>query len=104
MHPTLIRPWANAADAAAKVLDYVNGPAGLSSTVLTFYTNDTEIGNIKEGSNPAEIIWRENLATSNKAIAESSNYPPLYGRYINPTRISLTHSHGLSHQRQEKRM
>ncbi len=78
--------WANAADAAAKVLDYVNGPAGLSSTGVTFYTNDTEIGNIKEGSNPAEIIWRENLATSN-SDQESSNYPPsLYGSgYINPT-------------------
>lgn len=78
--------WANAADAAAKVIDYAQGPKGLSSTGETYYTNDTEISSIKEGSNPAEIIWRENLATNN-SDQESSNYPPsLYGSgYINPT-------------------
>ena len=78
--------WGKAADAAAKVLDYIGGPSGLSATGGTYYTNDDEIAAIKEGSNPAEIIWRENLSTSTNSD-ESSNYPPSLngsGR-INPT-------------------
>lgn len=78
--------WADAANAAAKVLDHIQGPEGLSETGETFYANDAEIAAIKEGSNPQEIIWRENIATNN-SDQESSNYPPsLYGSgYINPT-------------------
>lgn len=78
--------WADAADAAAKVVDYAQKSGGLSSSGETFYTNDDEINKIKEGSNPNEIIWRENLATNN-GDQEASNYPPsLYGKgYINPT-------------------
>lgn len=78
--------YAKAADAAAKVIDYVGGPAGLSATGGTYYTNDDEIKAIKEASNPAEIIWRENLSTSTNSD-ESNNYPPSLngsGR-INPT-------------------
>lgn len=78
--------WAKAADAAAKVLDVVGGPAGLSATGGTYYTNDDEIAAIKEGSNPAEIIWRENLSKEVNSD-ESNNYPPsLNGKgSINPT-------------------
>lgn len=78
--------WADAADAAAKVVDYSRNLGGLSPSGETFYTNDDEISKIKEGSNPNEIIWRENLATNNSDL-EKSNYPPsLYGSgYINPT-------------------
>lgn len=78
--------WAKAADAAAKVLDYIGGPSGLSATGGTYYTNDSEIAAIKEGSSPAEIIWRENLSTETNSD-ESNNYPPSLngsGR-INPT-------------------
>ncbi len=78
--------WAKAADASAVVLDYIGGPSGLSSTGGTYYTNDDEINAIKEGSNPAEIIWRENLSKEVNSD-ESSNYPPTLngsGR-INPT-------------------
>ncbi len=78
--------WAKAADASAAVLDYIGGPSGLSATGGTYYTNDDEISAIKEGSNPAEIIWRENLSTETNSD-ESSNYPPSLngsGR-INPT-------------------
>ena len=78
--------WAKAADAAAKVLDVVGGPAGLSATGGTYYTNEGEISAIKEGSNPAEIIWRENLSKEVNSD-ESNNYPPsLNGKgRINPT-------------------
>ncbi len=78
--------YAKAADAAAKVIDFVGGPAGLSPTGGTYYTNDAEINAIKEGSNPAEIIWRENLSKEVNSD-ESNNYPPSLngsGR-INPT-------------------
>lgn len=78
--------WADAADAAARVIDVVGGPSGLSATGETYYTNDDEISELKEGTNPSEIIWRENLA-SNASDQEASNYPPsLFGKgYINPT-------------------
>ncbi len=78
--------WAKAADASAAVLDYIGGPSGLSATGGTYYTNDDEISAIKEGSNPAEIIWRMNLSTETNSD-ESNNYPPSLngsGR-INPT-------------------
>jgi hypothetical protein len=78
--------WAEAADAAAEVVDYAMGPEGLSATGETYYTNDDEIATLKEGSNPEEIIWRENLST-NTTSDEDNNYPPsLFGKgYINPT-------------------
>lgn len=78
--------WADAANAAAQVVDYAMGPDGLSATGETYYTNDNEIAALKEGSNPDEIIWRENLATNNTS-EEENNYPPsLFGKgYINPT-------------------
>lgn len=78
--------WTDAADAAAQVVDYAMGPEGLSATGETYYTNDNEIAALKEGSNPDEIIWRENLATNNTS-EEENNYPPsLFGKgYINPT-------------------
>ena len=64
----------------------MGGPAGLSATGGTYYTNEGEISAIKEGSNPAEIIWRENLSKEVNSD-ESNNYPPsLNGKgRINPT-------------------
>lgn len=78
--------WANAADAAAEVLDYVGGPSGLSQTGLTYYTNDTEMGNLKGGSNPSEIIWRGDKNAA-EISDEQNNFPPsLYGKgRTNPT-------------------
>ena len=78
--------WEEAANAAADVIDHVGGPSGLAAQGITYYTNDDEIGAIKEATNPAEIIWRENLATNN-SDQESRNYPPsLFCQgYINPT-------------------
>lgn len=78
--------WAQAADAAAEVVDYVGGPSGLPSTGLTYYDNDAEISALQNGSNPPEIIWR---STKNAAEIddEKTNFPPsLYGSgRTNPT-------------------
>jgi hypothetical protein len=78
--------WANAADYAASVIDYRGGISGLDPNGVTYYANTTEIDALKEGINPKEIIWRENLATNN-TDQESQNFPPsLFGKgYMNPT-------------------
>ena len=72
--------WAQAADAAAEIIDYVGGPAGLPSTGLTYYDNDAEMSGLKNGSNPPEIIWRS-TKNDREIDDESNNYPPsLYGK------------------------
>lgn len=78
--------WAQAADAAAEVVDYVGGPAGLSKTGLTYYDNDDEIKNLKNGSNPPEIIWRT-TKNDDEIDDEKNNFPPsLFGSgKTNPT-------------------
>lgn len=78
--------WAQAADAAAEVIDYVGGPSGLAANGLTYYANKDEIANIKEGANPAEIIWRTSKNDS-EISDEQNNFPPsLYGNgRTNPT-------------------
>ena len=78
--------WAEAADASAAVIDFAGGVAGLAENGVTYYTNTAEISAIKEGSNPKEIIWRENKSQNNSS-EESANYPPsLFGNgNMNPT-------------------
>lgn len=78
--------WANAADAAAMVLNHVGGENGIASNGHTFYANADEIDKLAEGANPAEIIWRGNLSTNN-STQEEQNFPPsLFGKgYMNPT-------------------
>ena len=78
--------WAEAADASAEVIDFAGGVAGLAANGLTYYTNTADIAAIKEGSNPQEIIWRENKS-QNSSSDESANYPPsLFGSgNMNPT-------------------
>ena len=78
--------WANAADYAAAVIDYKGGISGLAANGVTYYANTTEIDALKEGINPSEIIWRENLST-NSYDQELQNFPPsLFGTgYMNPT-------------------
>ena len=77
--------WADAANYAAEVLDLINGITGLSSTGWTWYDQRTEIDNLAEGDNQAEILWRGGISTGNDL--EASNYPPsLYGAgRVNPT-------------------
>jgi hypothetical protein len=78
--------WAQAADNAATVIDYIGGVSGLDSKGHTFYTNTVEIDALKDGIDPKEIIWRETLSTDNIA-QEQQNFPPsLFGNgYMNPT-------------------
>lgn len=84
--------WAGAADAAAQVIDYniaTNGAGsywGLPANGGTYYANTSDISAISSGSNPKEIIWRDNLSTSNYT-QEQQNFPPSLGGYgyMNPT-------------------
>lgn len=78
--------WSSAADAAAQVIDFAGGVSGLAANGATYYTNDADIAAISEGSNPKEIIWRENKSDNNND-QEAANYPPsLFGNgNTNPT-------------------
>ena len=78
--------WDDAANAAAKVIDFIGGVSGLAPSGLTYYANVDEISALKEGSNPQEIIWRENFSDNNSA-QEEDNFPPsLFGNgRMNPT-------------------
>lgn len=77
--------WAQAADAAADVLDYKGGVAGLASDGLEYYVS-TIVNSAQDGVNPNEILWRENRSSGDNT-QESQNFPPsLYGTgYMNPS-------------------
>ncbi|MCC8118236.1 MAG: RagB/SusD family nutrient uptake outer membrane protein [Bacteroidales bacterium] len=77
--------WQKAADAAAKVIDYLGGVSGIDPNGWTWYCNTSEISALGAGENPQEIIWRGTKST-NKTL-ETDNYPPsIYGNgYVNPT-------------------
>jgi hypothetical protein len=76
--------WQNAADYAAVLLDRIGGPTGLAANGLTWY-NNSDISKLSDGENPAEIVWRGVISSSNNL--ETDNYPPsIYGKgRINPT-------------------
>lgn len=78
--------WAHAATHAAAVVDYKGGITGLPANGGTFYANNSEIDGLSGGSNPAEIIWRENIATNN-GDQERDHFPPtLFGNgNMNPS-------------------
>jgi hypothetical protein len=80
--------WTDAANAAAGVLNLNGGINAITNNVasgLTWYSNTTEIANIKDGANPTEILWRNNWG-ENRDL-EQANFPPtLFGNgRINPT-------------------
>lgn len=77
--------WNDAANAAASVIDYAGGVGGLDPEGGRYYDN-SQIASIKEGTNPKEIIWRENLGATS-TTEEDNNYPPsLFGNgRMNPT-------------------
>lgn len=77
--------WADAADAAANVINWHGGLSSLASDGVEYYTASV-VDPLKDGINPQEILWRENVSTSNDT-QESQNYPPtLYGTgYMNPS-------------------
>ena len=78
--------WEKAANDVATVLNYIGGINGIDPNGHTYYANISEIDGLKEGLNPKEIIWRENLSTGN-STQEEQNFPPsLFGKgYMNPT-------------------
>ncbi len=77
--------WADAANAAADVLDYNNGLSGLAIDGVEYYSPNI-VSIASDGINPKEILWRENR-TSGDNTQESQNFPPsLYGNgYMNPS-------------------
>ena len=80
--------WTDAANYAAGVLNLSGGLAAITSSAasgLTWYSNTTEIANLKDGANPPEILWRNNWGDSRDL--EQANFPPtLFGNgRINPT-------------------
>lgn len=77
--------WAEAANAAADVIDYKGGVSGLASDGIEYYSS-TIVNTAQDGVNPNEILWRENR-TSGDNTQESQNFPPsLYGTgYMNPS-------------------
>ena len=84
-HASNTTTWANAADYASAVIDYKGGVNGLSATGVTYYANAGEIDGLSGGTNPSEMIWRENVA--NNGDQESEHFPPtLFGNgRMNPT-------------------
>lgn len=84
--PSNTTTWADAADYAAAIIDYAGGISGLDPNGVTYYANTAEIDGLKEGINPKEIIWRQNLVTNNRD-QESLHFPPsLFGQgAMNPT-------------------
>lgn len=83
-----VNKWTDAAKYSSEVLN-LNG--GLSAIVanaasgLTWYSNVAEIGTLKDGANPPEVLWRNNW-NENRDL-ETANFPPtLFGNgRINPT-------------------
>lgn len=77
--------WADAANAAAAVIDYKGGVSGIAADGLEYYS-PTIVNSISNGVNPKEILWRENKSNQDNN-QESQNFPPsLYGNgYMNPS-------------------
>lgn len=65
--------WADAANAAAAVINYNGGVGGMAQDGVEYYS--AEIADKLEGGlNPKEIVWRENVGSNN--TQESNNFPP----------------------------
>jgi hypothetical protein len=78
--------WVDAANYAAAIINYKGGVAALPATGVTYYANASEIDNLSGGTNPAEIIWRENIVTLD-GTQEGQNFPPTLGGtgFMNPS-------------------
>ena len=79
--------WANAADAAAAVIDLNGGLNGLAANGLTWYAGGSgnQIDGLGSGANPAEILWRTSIGQNSDL--EADHFPPTLsglGR-LNPT-------------------
>ena len=85
-HPSNTATWAKAAEYASAVIDYKGGVSALPANGFTFFINTAEIDGLNNGTNPAEVIWRENIQTNN-SDQENQNFPPtLFGQgLMNPS-------------------
>lgn len=83
--PSNATTWEDAANAAAAVLNYKGGVAGLAADGVEYYSPDI-VNAVSDGINPSEILWRGNK-NSGDNDQESQNFPPsLYGNgYMNPS-------------------
>jgi hypothetical protein len=84
--PSSATKWQDAANYAAPLIDYRGGANALPATGGTFYA--TDVDNQSGGSNPPEMIWRQNLSSSDLSNQqEAQNFPPsLFGTgFMNPT-------------------
>lgn len=79
-----IEKWKTAADYAAQVID--RSDVTFAGNGLEWYGKNGGIGNISEGNNPPEILWRNGVEGEANTL-EKDNYPPtMYGSgRINPT-------------------
>ena len=82
---TTTTTWADAAKAAANVIDHNGGIAGLAADGVEYYVG-TIADAVKDGINPKEILWRENISSGDNG-QESNNFPPsLFGSgQMNPS-------------------
>ena len=64
---------ADAANAAAAVINYNGGIDGIAADGVEYYSAAIA-DNLKGGINPKEIVWRQNVESEN--TQESSNFPP----------------------------
>lgn len=80
--------WADAADAAADVLDLKGwlDAIGTFDSGVSYYDDMDAINSFSEGSNPLEMVWRNNIS-QNSTTSEGNYYPPtLFGNgRMNPT-------------------
>src|SRR5699024_5786782 len=79
--------WEDAANYAGELLALNDGVAGLAPEGATWYDNASQISSLGSGSNPPEIIWRDNVEGSGSTDLEQQHFPPtLYGDgWMNPT-------------------
>ena len=95
--------WADVAEYAGRVIDYKGGANALPANGGTYYANNSEVDGLGGGSNPSEIIWRENIIT-NDGTQEGQHFPPsLFGNgLMNPTQnlvesFSMANGYPINH-------
>ena len=78
--------WEDAANYATEVIDMKGGIGGIDPTGVTWYNNTGTIDGLGSGANPGEILWRNNVLSSNTELEEQNFPPTLFGDgLVNPT-------------------
>lgn len=84
-NPSAVAKWEKAANDAAAVIDLRGGLVNLTANDIKWYDKDAGIEGLASGVNPSEILWRNDVGSSNDL--ERNNFPPtLFGSgRVNPT-------------------